>query len=83
MSKKAIKKLNDKHPNYSLNAELAGENKTAGTFIVKAFLQIFDPKYEAGKQPTILKSVNSYGTGTSLELAQENAIEKAVDSAGL
>lgn len=85
MSKKAIAKLNKEFPNYSLNVEVAGspDNKGGLNYTVKAFVQIFDPKYEAGKQPTIIKSVNSYGLGPSVGEAQSAAIEAAVENLGL
>lgn len=83
MSKKAIKKLNDAHKNYAINVELGGADKTGNNVMVKAFIQVFDPKYEPGKQPTVIKTANSYGTGADLEKAQAAAIENAVESLGL
>lgn len=82
MSKKAIAKLNKSHTNYSLNVELAGQDSNK-EYTAKSFVQIFDPKYEPGKQPTIIKSVNSYGTGKTINEAQDNAIEAAVNNLGL
>jgi hypothetical protein len=79
----AIKKLNKAHTNYSLNTEIAGQDKSTNLVTVKAFLQIFDPKYEPGKSPTIMKAVNAYGTGVDLKAAQNDAIEQAVEKLGL
>jgi hypothetical protein len=86
MSNKAIKKLNSEHKNYSLNTEMAGDttkNPAGGHVTVKAFIQIFDPKYEPGKNPTIVKAVNAYGVGADLKTAQDDAIEQAVEKLGL
>ncbi len=82
MSKKAISKLTKTHSNYTMQVELSGNNK-AGKFLAKAFIQVFDPKYEPGKQPTILKSISCWGLGDDEHLAQDNAIEVAVAKLGL
>lgn len=82
MSKKAIKTLNDKFPNYNLQVEVAGQNK-AQKSLAKAIVQIFDPKYEAGKQPTVIKVVTCWGIGDDEMSAQENAIDTAVKNLGL
>jgi hypothetical protein len=82
MSKKAIATLNKSHPNYNLTVEVAGQNK-AGQFLAKAILQVFDPKYEPGKQPTITKITSCYGIGSDEATSQDNAIEVAVRNLGL
>jgi len=78
----AIKKLNKKFKTYNLNVECAG-NASKDVFTVKAFLQIFEPSLENGKQPVVTKNATGYGFDGDIKLAQDKAIIEAVENLGL
>lgn len=78
----AIKKLNKTFKNYNLNVEVVG-NAQKDLATVKAFIQVFEPSNENGKQPIVTKNATGYGFAATVEDAQNGAIIQAVQNLGL
>lgn len=86
----SIKRLNKKHPNYSLNVEVTSGPQ--GKSQVKAMINVLEALNEEQlqivlqKQSSLFvpgKAATGYGIGETIQEAQEAAVDAAVKNLGL
>jgi hypothetical protein len=82
-SKQAIKKLNEAHPFYSLEFNLAASG-VKDVVAVSGIIRLLESvdTLDKGKQTVVKRALTVYGLGPDVKLAQQDALVNVVEILG-